>query len=94
MPKNALLPQVRVPLELRQGAEAALREHESLSELVEASVRAEVQRRAFRARFLAEGEAAVAAYEEDGQAVDADVLLDRLQRKLDAAVAKRGKATR
>lgn len=92
MPKDAILPQVRVPLELRKVAEAALRENESLSELVETAVRAEVRRRAMRAEFLAEGHAAVAAYEQDGRAVDADDLVERLQRKLDKAVAKRGKA--
>ncbi len=92
MPKDAILPQVRVPLELRRGAEAALGADESLSELVEVAVRAEVRRRVFRAEFLAQGEAAVAAYEHDGKAVDAADLVGRLQRKLDTAVVKRSKA--
>lgn len=92
MIKDAILPQVRVALELRRSAEGALVEGESLSELVEASVRAEIRRRALRAEFLAQGRAAAAAFEQDGRAVDAAELLERLQRKLDDAVAKRAKA--
>lgn len=92
MPKDAILPQVRVPAELRRVAEAALRDSESLSELVETAVRAEVRRREVQARFLAAGQAAVAAYQQDGRAVEADDLLQRLQHKLDKAVARRGKA--
>ena len=59
---------------------------------VEAPVRTEIRRRALRAEFLAQGRAAAVAFEQDGRAVDASELLERLQRKLDDVVAKRAKA--
>ena len=92
MSKDAILPQVRVAMELRRSAESALADGESLSEFVELSVRTEIHRRALRAEFLAQGRAAAEAFEQDGRAVDAGELMERLQRKLDDAAAARSKA--
>ncbi|WP_052736600.1 YlcI/YnfO family protein [Aquincola tertiaricarbonis] len=89
MSKNAILPQVRVPTELRRDAEACLAAGESLSQLVEAAVRTEIRTRALRAGFLAGGMEAVLQYDEDGKAVDADDFVRRLERKLEAALTAR-----
>jgi predicted transcriptional regulator len=56
--KTATLPPLRVEPELREAAEAALREGESLSNLMEQSLRDEVNRRRNRAEFIARGLAA------------------------------------
>ena len=51
--KTATLPPLRVEPELRQAAEAALREGESLSSLIEQSLRDEINRRRMQAEFMA-----------------------------------------
>lgn len=56
--KTATLPSLRVDPELRQSAQAALREGESLSGLMEQSLRDEVNRRRVQAEFIARGLAA------------------------------------
>jgi predicted transcriptional regulator len=60
--KTASLPPLRVAPELRQSAEAALRDGESLSGLMEQSLRSEVNRRRTQAEFIARG---LAARDED-----------------------------
>lgn len=56
--KTANLPPLRVDPEFRQAAEAALREGETLSSLMEQSLRDEVNRRRMQAEFIARGLAA------------------------------------
>ena len=56
--KTATLPPLRVAPELRQSAESVLREGESLSSLMEQSLRGEVNRRRMQAEFIARGLAA------------------------------------
>lgn len=53
--KSATLPPLRVEPELREAAEAALHEGESLSGLMEQSLRGEVNRRRVQAEFIARG---------------------------------------
>lgn len=53
--KTATLPPLRVTPELRQAAESLLREGESLSSLMEQSLRDEVNRRRTQAEFIARG---------------------------------------
>jgi len=53
--KTATLPSLRVPPELRRSAEAVLHEGESLSSLIEQSLRGEVARRRTQAEFIARG---------------------------------------
>ena len=53
--KTATLPPLRVEPELREAAEAALREGESLSNLMEQSLRDEVNRRRNQAELIARG---------------------------------------
>lgn len=56
--KTATLPPLRVAPELRHAAEAVLHEGESLSGLMEQSLRDEVNRRRMQAEFVARGLAA------------------------------------
>lgn len=56
--KSATLPPLRVAPELREAAEDVLREGESLSALMEQSLRDEVRRRRLQAEFVARGLAA------------------------------------
>jgi Arc/MetJ-type ribon-helix-helix transcriptional regulator len=86
--KTATIPSVRVEPDFRAEIEAVLAEGESLSEFVEASVRAGVERRRVQAEFIARGLRARDESRRTGDYVDADVALDGLQRKLDAARAR------
>jgi len=86
--KTATIPSVRVEPEFRAEVEAVLGEGETLSEFVEASVRASVERRRVQAEFVARGLRSRERARGTGEYVDADVVVDALQRKLDAAHAK------
>lgn len=83
--KTATIPSVRVEPEFRAEVESVLGEGETLSEFVEASVRASVERRRAQAEFIARGLRSRDEARRTGQYVDADVVVASLQRKLDAA---------
>jgi Arc/MetJ-type ribon-helix-helix transcriptional regulator len=83
--KTASIPSVRVEPELRAEVESLLAEGESVSEFVESSVRAAVQRRRNQAEFVARGERSLEVARRTGDYVDADAVVEGLQRKLDAA---------
>ena len=83
--KTATIPSVRVDPEFRAEVESLLGEGETLSEFVEASVRATVQRRRVQAEFIARGLRSRDEARRTGEYVDADVVIGQLQRKLDAA---------
>ena len=85
--KTASIPSVRVEPDFRAEVEAVLAEGETLSEFVEASVRAGVERRRIQAEFIARGLRSRDEARRTGEYVDADVVLAGLQRKLDAARA-------
>lgn len=53
--KTATFPSLRVEPELRDAAEGVLREGETLSALIETSVRETIERRRVRAEFIARG---------------------------------------
>ncbi len=92
--KTATIPSVRVEPDFRAQVEAVLAEGETLSEFVESSVRASVERRRVQAEFVARGLRSRDEAQRTGSYVDADVVLDSLQRKLDAArvrLAAKGK---
>jgi hypothetical protein len=78
---------VRVEPEFRAEVEAVLGEGETLSEFVEASVRAGVERRRVQAEFVGRGLRSREAAVRTGDTVSADEVVERLQRKLDAARA-------
>lgn len=83
--KTATIPSVRVEPEFRAELESVLAEGESLSEFVEASVRASVERRRVQAEFVARGLRSRDEAKRTGDYVDADDVVTALQRKLDAA---------
>jgi hypothetical protein len=92
--KTAAIPSVRVEPSFRAELEAVLADGETLSEFVEASVRASVARRRVQAEFVARGLRSRDGARRTGDYVDADVVLEGLQRKLDAArvrLATKGK---
>lgn len=92
--KTATIPSVRIEPELRAEIEAALAEGETLSEFVEASVRAGVERRRVQAEFVARGLWSRDEARRTGRYVEADVVVDALQRKLDAARGRLAKTRR
>ena len=92
--KTAAIPSVRVEPSFRAELEAVLADGETLSEFVEASVRASVERRRVHAEFVARGLRSRDEARRTGDYVDADVVLEGLQRKLDVArvrLATKGK---
>ena len=92
--KTATIPSVRVEPDFRAEVEAVLADGETLSEFVEASVRAGVERRRVQTEFIARGLRSRDEARRTGEYVDADVVLNGLQRKLDAArvrLAKKGR---
>lgn len=89
--KSSTIPSVRVEPEFRAEIEAVLTEGETLSEFVETSVRVSVERRRIQAQFIDRGLRSRDGARLTGDYVDADVVLEDLQRKLDAALAHRQK---
>jgi hypothetical protein len=87
--KSATIPSVRVEPELRAEVESLLGEGETVSEFVEASVRATVLRRRHQAEFMARGLRSLETARQTADYVEADVVLESLQQKLDAARARR-----
>lgn len=83
--KSATLPPLRVEPELRAEIESLLTEGESLSEFVESSVRAQLERRKHQKEFVARGLAAIAEARELGNGVPADEVIARLESKLEQA---------
>ena len=87
--KTATLPSLRVSPELRQAAEAALREGESLSSFMEQSLRDEVNRRRTQAEFIARGLAAREEAQRTGVYYTVDEVMGSLRHMLDEAKAKK-----
>ena len=86
--KTATLPSVRVESDFRAEVVAVLADGETLSQFVEASVRASVERRRVQAEFIARGLRSRDQARRTGEYVDADLVLEGLQRKLDTARAQ------
>jgi predicted transcriptional regulator len=82
--KTATLPPLRVAPELRKAAEAALHEGESLSGLMEQSLRDEVNRRRMQAEFIARGLAA----REEAKRTGVYFTVEESLASLDAILAK------
>ena len=89
--KTTTIPSIRVEPDFRAEVEAVLTEGETLSQFVEASVRASVERRRMQAEFIARGLRSRDEARRTGGYVDADVVLGNLQLKLDAARTRLGK---
>jgi len=82
--KTAVIPQVRVEPELRTELESVLRQGETLSEFVEASVRSAVEFRRVQNDFHARGEAAWAQFQRTGASFSTDEVMTELQAKVEA----------
>lgn len=83
--KTATIPAVRVEPELRAEVESLLAAGETLSEFVEASVRAALQRRRDQAEFIARGIRSLEDARQSNDYVSADDVVLGLQRRLSAA---------
>jgi predicted transcriptional regulator len=88
--KTATLPPLRVEPELREAAEAALGEGESLSALMEHALRAEVNRRRSQAEFIARGLAA----REEAKRTGVYYTVEESMASLDAILARHKPGTR
>ncbi|HEX4510175.1 MAG TPA: YlcI/YnfO family protein [Burkholderiaceae bacterium] len=82
--KTAILPQVRVEPQLRADLEAVLREGETLSDFLEATVRQAVDYRRMQAEFDARADAAWARFQQTGAAVPAQEVVAEMRARLDA----------
>ncbi|HET7268758.1 MAG TPA: YlcI/YnfO family protein [Oleiagrimonas sp.] len=92
--KTATLPSLRVEPDLRKAAEAALHEGESLSSLMEQSLRGEVNRRRIQTEFIARGLAARDEAKRTGVYYDADTVHAELQEMLSEAEARAARKAR
>lgn len=92
--KTTTIPSIRVEPGFRAEVEAVLGEGETLSQFVEASVRVSVERRRMQSEFIARGLRSRDDARRTGDYVDADAVLDNLQRKLVVARSQRAKPNR
>lgn len=82
--KTAILPQVRVEPQLRADLESVLREGETLSDFLEATVRSAVEHRQVEAEFAARADAAWARFQATGKAVPVEEVIAKMSDKLAA----------
>lgn len=83
--KSSAIPAVRVSPELRQAAEEALRDGESLSSFVEDSVRRNVEFRQAQKAFVERALASAARAKETGDYIPASETLRKISMKIEAA---------
>jgi predicted transcriptional regulator len=89
--KTASLPSLRVDPELRQAAESVLHDGESLSSLMESSLRASVSRRQMQRDFVARGLQSRDRARSTGEYYDATDVHAELEAMLVAAEKNQGK---
>lgn len=82
--KIATLPATRVRPEVREAAEAVLKEGETLSSFIETAVRETAERRRVQAEFIARGLAASEEAKRTGVTHSLDEVFDRLQARIEA----------
>ncbi|WP_432727218.1 YlcI/YnfO family protein [Variovorax sp. W6] len=92
--KTATIPSVRVEPEFRDEVERVLGEGETLSQFVEAAVRACVLQRKSQAEFVARGMKSLASARRSGEYVEAGEVVQRLRTKLESAAKKQQGAAR
>jgi hypothetical protein len=92
--KTATIPSVRVEPELRAELESLLAEGQTVSEFVEASVRAAVQRARDQSEFLTRGLQSLEDARLTCDYADAERVVQKLQKKLDAARKRKPAAAR
>ena len=89
--KSAVIPQIRVEPELRAELEAVLKQGETLTDFVEATVRNAIAFRRVQTAFHDRAQAASKEYHRTGVSLPVEVVLERLQSKLDAKRKKLGR---
>jgi hypothetical protein len=89
--KTASIPSLRVDPELRQAAEAVLREGESLSSFMEQSLRDQVSRRQLRHEFVARGLTSRDEAQQTGEYFDAASVHAELRGMLTKASGSKAK---
>ena len=82
--KTSSFPSLRVEPELREAAESVLREGETLTSLIETSVRETIQRRRQQEEFIARGLRAREETQRTGITHAAEAVHSEMQRRLDA----------
>jgi hypothetical protein len=92
--KTATIPSVRVEPKFRDEVEQVLGKGESLSQFVEAAVRACVLQRKSQAEFVTRGMKSLASARRSGDYVDAGEVVDRLKAKLESAKKRQDAARR
>lgn len=86
--KTASLPSLRVDPQLRAAAESVLKEGESLSSLMEDSLRRQIDYRKTQAEFIARGLAGLAEAERTGVFYTTDDIEELMRKKLEKAKAR------
>jgi predicted transcriptional regulator len=81
--KTAILPQVRVEPQLRADLEAVLREGETLSEFLEATVRQAVDYRRMQTEFDARADAAWSRFQQTGSGVPVEEVVAEMRTRLE-----------
>jgi hypothetical protein len=81
--KTAILPQVRVEPQLRADVEDVLREGETLSDFLEATVRQAVEYRRMQAEFEARADAAWTRFQQTGKGVRAEEVVTEMRTRLE-----------
>jgi predicted transcriptional regulator len=87
--KTASLPSLRVDPELRAAAESVLKEGESLSSLIEDSLRRQIDYRKTQAEFIPQGLAGLADAERTGVFYTTDDIQELMRKKLEKAKARK-----
>lgn len=87
--KSATIPPVRIDPQLRATIEQSLREGESLTALVEAAVRSEIQRRQAQDEFVRRGLDSIASTLALDNGIAAATVIARLEDKLATARSRR-----
>ncbi len=86
--KSASLPSLRVEPVLRKAAEEVLQQGETLSSFIEASLRANIERRLSHKEFIVRGLASGERARSTGEYEDAHVVMGQLQKMLIEAKKK------
>ena len=89
--KSAVIPQIRVEPELRAELESVLKQGETLTDFVEATVRSAIAFRRVQTDFHARAQAASEEYHRSSVSVPVETVLERLQAKLDSRRKKLGR---
>lgn len=89
--KSAVIPQMCVDAQFRSDHESVLNEGETLSEFIANSLKSAVEYRLVQTRFHARGQQAWAEFERSGKALSADMVLARMNEKIDVQRMRMGK---